>query len=949
MNKKTETKSLLINDKNVITAKQTLNKDLRKAILTSPPGTGLHRMVELISLSFTMPYALITLHNRQNFWFQTSFGLEQAQTANIQTVIKQLDMSSSNILLTEHQLNECLLEYQPLRFGILMPIIGFQGVPIGYIALFDNQQHSNFLERQLQLLVYFAGLVGEYVETIHQTVTQTATTNQQQEKFQNYNLPFTAAVLDSVEYGIVACDIKGKLELINQTARQLYGIQGSDPLDCNWRDSLKFFQSDGKTPLNEEDNPLQNALSGTWSESSEIIIESASGERRLIQTRGHTLHNKVGHKLGSLVSLHDKTIQAAAEQKYRKMYNLTPALMHSIDNNGYVLSVSDFWLKTMGFNRAEVVGHLLTEFMSESSRRKAISIHFPAIMRDGGCKNVYLKFLKHDGESMEVLLSAIADRDTQGNILKSALVMVDITENIRLEEAVNQSEREFKGAFDAGLHSMALVSITGQFLKVNQSLCDLFGYSQAELLQLNVKILVHPEDLDNNPDYLDQLLAGSINSYQTEKRFLAKHDPDNYIWGNLSLVLVRDSDGDPLHIVLQIVDLTRQKEEEARALQSQKLDAVGQLSGGLAHDFNNLLAVIIGNLELMERSPLLDEKLTRRLKAAMRAAQSGADLTGRLLAFSGKQLLHPKLINANEFLTKVYELAHRTLGKEIDLKVVTCDSLWLTLVDPSQLEAAVLNLSLNARDAMLNGGQLTITASNASLDKFYAAKNPDVAVGDYVKISVSDRGTGMNQATIKHVFEPFFSTKAIGKGGLGLTMVWNFVKQIRGHIKVYSELGVGTTVNLYLPRNQDTSLHEVFDPNTEYDDTDDNIVGGNETILVVDDDEEVKEVVVELLTELGYNIFQAGSGTEGLAVLAINPQIQMLLTDIVMPGGMNGIELAELALQLHPNLKVLHSSGFATDAIIRAEEMASVKHLLSKPYSKRTLARHVRLVLEAEN
>tara|TARA_R110001583_G_scaffold43015_1_gene136707 strand:- start:4182 stop:7058 length:2877 start_codon:yes stop_codon:yes gene_type:complete len=930
----------------------------RKAILQTPNGCGLHRIVNIIAHSFAMPYALISLHDEKGIWFNTSVGFDDKQLASVTGVIKIAALSNSLVIMTDPDderfiANPLNADQLLLKFAAMQPLIATGGKLLGYVALFDLQEHGDFTEAKKQLLNNFAAMVFEHIETATHVasasndIAQNTLLNTEREK-PNFlrSQQFTAAVLDSIEDGIVACDAEGTLTLFNKATRRFHGMPEQPLPPEQVANYYSLFQADGKTPLQREEIPLFRALNGERVKGFEMVIQPKGSAIRRVRTKAQILYDKHGAKLGAVASMHDITAQVAAEQKYRQIYNQTPALMHAVDQDGYIVNVSDFWLKTFGYKREEVIGHLLVEFMSEDCRQQALLVHLPGFLRSGKCRNIYHQFVKKDGELMEVLLSAIAERDGQGNIVKSLSVMVDITEKKRLEEAVHLSESQFKGACEAAPHGVALVSLEGLFIYVNPALCKLLDYSQDELLQTNFQALTHPEDMELNFDYINEILTEQIELHQKEKRYL--HKNGDYVWAQLGVSLVRDSEGMPLHFVKQIMDLTTHKEQEAQILQSQKLDAVGQLSGGLAHDFNNLLAVIMGNLELMERSPLLDDKLTRRLNSAMNAAQSGANLTQRLLAFSRKQLLEPQLLDANEFLNNIYELAHRTIGKNIDLKIVTAKEQWLTLVDPNQLEAAVLNLAINARDAMPNGGQLTIDVDNVQLDEEYTAQHDNLGAGDYVKVSVSDRGIGMSKALIKQVFEPFFSTKEVGKGnGLGLSMVQGFTKQSGGHIMVYSEEGEGTTINLYLPRAKNADGLQLFEHCVTESNKDTEVLGSGETILVVDDDNDIRAILVSLLSELGYGTLQASKGADAMDILETNPHIKLLLTDIVMPG-MNGVELAEWAIKRYPQIKVLHSSGFATDAVTRDEKMSTVKHLLNKPYRKAALAQKVRQVLEEQ-
>jgi signal transduction histidine kinase/ActR/RegA family two-component response regulator len=383
-------------------------------------------------------------------------------------------------------------------------------------------------------------------------------------------------------------------------------------------------------------------------------------------------------------------------------------------------------------------------------------------------------------------------------------------------------------------------------------------------------------------------------------------------------------------------------ELNVRLRQSQKMEAVGQLTGGVAHDFNNLLTVIIGNSELVADG-LRDRPALRNLaEMTVKAAERGAELTSRLLAFSRRQPLDPKPSDINRQIADMDPMLRRTLGEHIEIELVRGGGLWKAMVDPGQLENAILNLCLNARDAMPNGGRLTIETANAHLDAAYAASQSEVEPGQYVMIAVSDTGTGMDAATLERAFEPFFTTKDVGKGsGLGLSMVYGFVKQSRGHVRIYSESGQGTTVRLYLPRADGEA--QAGAPAAAPAEAD----RGSGRILLVEDDALVRENAAELLRSLGYDVVPAANGPEALAVLEKGEAFDLLLTDVVMPGGLNGRELAERAHALRPGLLVLYTSGYTENAIVHHGRLDRGVELLAKPYRRQDLAAKVRAVLAA--
>ena len=384
---------------------------------------------------------------------------------------------------------------------------------------------------------------------------------------------------------------------------------------------------------------------------------------------------------------------------------------------------------------------------------------------------------------------------------------------------------------------------------------------------------------------------------------------------------------------------------EAQVRQVQKMQAVGQLTGGIAHDFNNMLAIVIGSLDLAKRRLERDRaKAEACIDSALEGANRAAQLTARLLAFSRQQPLDPRVLDVNKLVGGMSELLRRTIGEHLRVETVLAGGLWRTFADPTQLENAIVNLCVNARDAMPGGGKLTIETTNAHLDDTYAAQHDEVAPGQYVMISVTDTGTGMPPEVIERAFDPFYTTKGVGRGtGLGLSQVHGFVKQSRGHVKIYSEPGVGTTIKIYLPRH--AGEEDVADSHTcpvgELPHARD-----GEIVLVVEDDERVRHLSVDALRELGYTVVQASDAAQAMTVLTLQPRVDLLFTDVVMPD-LDGRRLADRARAERPNLKVLYTTGYTRNAIVHNGMLDADVAFLAKPFTIEQLALKVRQVLDA--
>jgi PAS domain S-box-containing protein len=446
--------------------------------------------------------------------------------------------------------------------------------------------------------------------------------------------------------------------------------------------------------------------------------------------------------------------------------------------------------------------------------------------------------------------------------------------------------------------------------------------------------IAHPADQRRILDNLEAAISSGATYWEVRNRM--RHADGRWHYMVSHALLVRDEHGQVVRMVGGTSDITDRLAMEERQNQGQRLEAIGQLTGGVAHDFNNLLTVILGTAELLGEK--MDDDPDRRMLAGMivNAAQRGASLTRHLLAFARKQALEPCVIDVNQLLAELEPLLRRTLGEHVELELTRGAGLWPALVDPAQLESAVLNLCLNARDAMPAGGRLTLETANTHLDQNYADANVEVRPGQYVLLAVSDTGVGIPPEQLVRVFEPFFTTKDKGKGtGLGLSMVFGFVKQSGGHIKLYSEPGQGTTVRMYLPRATGQAQAGALPPREVAIPR-----GAGEVILVVEDEPAVLHHAIEQLTLLGYQPIAANGGEAALAFLRERDDIVLLFTDIVMPG-MNGRELADAARLLRPNLRVLYSSGYTENAVVHHGRLDPGVRLLAKPYRRADLARRV--------
>jgi len=500
-----------------------------------------------------------------------------------------------------------------------------------------------------------------------------------------------------------------------------------------------------------------------------------------------------------------------------------------------------------------------------------------------------------------------------------------------LSREVEERQRVFETSND-----LILVTDTyGNYVQVSPSSLAIVGYEPAEMIGRNAEEFIYPDDLQNTRNEMRAARRGQ-QKRNFECRYVHKE-------GHAVALNWTGSWSEPVRRHFFIGrDLTELQAAEAQMRQAQKMEAVGQLTGGVAHDFNNILTVITGTIGILADGVADRPELAGVARMIDEAADRGANLTRHLLAFARKQPLQPREIDVNALVLEAAKLLHPTLGEHVQITPLLSPDAWTSQVDPNQLTTCILNLALNARDAMPDGGMLALETGNAMLDEAYAGMHSEVVPGDYVMIAVSDTGSGIAAANLEKVFDPFFTTKEVGKGtGLGLSMVFGFVKQSGGHVKIYSELGHGTSVKIYLPRATGTGADAVAATAPAA------VEGGSETVLVVEDDALVRGYVITQVRSLGYATLEAGNAAEALALIDRHPGIDLLFTDVIMPGPMNGRQLAIEAGKRRPGLKTLYTSGYTENAIVHHGRLDSGVLLLAKPYRKAELARMIRQALAA--
>jgi PAS domain S-box-containing protein len=569
-----------------------------------------------------------------------------------------------------------------------------------------------------------------------------------------------------------------------------------------------------------------------------------------------------------------------------------------------------------------------------------------------------------DGETRWISVKSTIERDENGKAIRLIGAHTDVTEQVVAGIALRQSEERFRKLADqlAELNAtlaqrveektrerdriwnvsqdlLVVADRNGVWRTVNPAWTKTLGWSEAELLNRTSEWLDHPDDGGQTRKEINKLIQGDL-TVKFEGRF--RHKDGSYRW--LSWTGVPDRD----HIYAVARDVTaekaaaeRLKAAEEALLQSQKMEAVGQLTGGIAHDFNNLLTGIVGSLDLLQTrlNQGRTDNVARYINAAMTSANRAAALTHRLLAFARRQPLIPESVDVNQLVVSLEDLLRRTIGESIDLEIAAPDDLWCTLCDPNQLESALLNLAINARDAMPDGGKLIISTANAHLGSV-TADTPALSPGDYICIAVSDTGVGMSAEVAARAFDPFFTTKPIGQGtGLGLSMIYGFARQSNGHVTIDSKLGRGTSVRLYLPRYDGGAAAQQVSAVRAA-----GQASAGETVLVVEDEAVVRGVILEMLGEQGYRTLEAIDGPSGLRILRTRQRIDLLVTDVGLPG-INGRQLADQARETRPGLKILFITGYAESVAMSGGFLEEGMEMITKPFELDNLSRRIRAMV----
>jgi len=755
-------------------------------------------------------------------------------------------------------------------------------------------------------------------------------------------------LLEAAPDGMVVVDQSGSIVLLNAQAEKQFGYRRDELLGQKVTNIIpKGF---AERLIADGTRTAAEALAQQIGTGIELNALRKDGSEFPIEIMLSPLENAEGILVTA--AIRNITVRKDAERhlaqmeaRYRGLMEAAPDGMVVVNKDGEIVLLNAQAEKQFGYRRDELLGQKVTNIIPKGFAERLIAdgtrTAAEALAQQIGT-GIELNALRKDGSEfpIEIMLSPL--ENAEGILVTAAIRNITVRKDA--ERHLAQMESRYRGLMEAAPDGMVVVNQNGEIVLLNVQAEKQFGYCRDELLGQKVTNII-PEG------FAERLIADALRT--TAEALAQQIGTGIELHGRR-----RDGTPFPIEIMLSplesiegilvtaaIRDISERKQLEQQLHQSQKMEAIGQLTGGIAHDFNNLLGVIIGNLDLLDRLVASNEAAVRRVQTAQKAAMRGADITRRLLMFSSSEELKPSVVLLGDSIQNMIELAGRAIGAEIKITTHVDESVPPLFVDPAGLESALLNLVVNARDAMPKGGSITIASEVQHLgDSHPAVQSGDLKAGHYVHVSVSDTGQGMSRETLERAFEPFFTTKPRNKAtGLGLAMVYGFAKQSGGVVRAYSELGQGTTVSLYLPLAVDLPL--TVPAGTP------KLLNGklSSTVLVVDDEADLLEVALTYLADMGLTAYKAIDGASALEVLAQHIEIDLLMTDIVMPGGMNGAELAQKALALRPNLKIIYSSGFPAEALAEKSMPLASGPLLHKPYQRAEFEAIIHRIMEGNH
>ena len=769
---------------------------------------------------------------------------------------------------------------------------------------------------------------------------------------------YVRLLLNSSAEAFYAVDRDGVTTLCNAAFCKLIGFGGADEaIGRKLHDVIHHSHADGRH-YDVADCPVYRCASeGTPAHVTDELFYRLDGTPVPVEYWVKPILFEGEHRgaICTFIDITDRLVARAkliaSEAEFRTFAQAMPNQVWASQPDGLLDWFNERTYAYGGFGAGELDGHGWAGMVHADDMPLALE-RWNAALASGESYEVEFRLRRADGEYRWHLARAVPIRAGDGALVRWIGTNTDIQDqktasaaladlNGTLERRVAEQAAERDRLWQTSQDLIAVVEFDGTIRAANPAWLSVLGWQDDEVIGRNHLEFVVADDRADSDAALDRATKGPLAPYETR----CQHKDGSVRWISWT------ASADEGLVYASGRDITAEREAAAELAQaqealrqSQKMEAVGQLTGGIAHDFNNMLTVVMGSLEMLgRRLPEDDARSQRYVDAATEAGRRAALLTQRLLAFSRQQALQPEAIDANKLVAGMSDLLRHSLGANVQLETVLAGGLWRTHADPNQLENIILNLAVNARDAMPDGGHLTIETQNAHLDERYVAANLGVTAGHYVLIAVTDTGSGMPPEVVEKAFEPFFTTKAVGKGtGLGLSQVYGFVKQSGGHVKIYTEDSLGTTIKIYLPRLRGA------DSTDQAEEQGGGLIRGDEreVILVVEDEPGVRQFSVDAIGELGYRVLEADGGASALKLLQQHPEIMLMFTDVVMPE-MSGAKLAEAAKALRPALKILFTTGYTRNAVVHNGRLDEGVELIGKPYSLEALAAKIRAVLEA--
>ncbi|MFH0825893.1 MAG: PAS domain S-box protein [Pseudomonadota bacterium] len=804
-------------------------------------------------------------------------------------------------------------------------IRGFMGIVLPAATAVDEEERSLFRE-----------VAGDIAYALHNM--QVSKERQSMTAALRKNEERLRLALDAAKAGTWEWDLRTNENFWSEETWALFGLEphSSKPSYETWRQTIR------PDDWAEAEGTVQEAFSKGRELNAEWRTNDDSGGQRWLMSRGRPIRDKTGQVvryIGIVMDITDrkKAEQALnqSEQRYRAVFNTASVGIDMVDGQGKFTEVNNALCRFLGYSAEELTRLNIRDVTHPDDLTQSLELLESVVAGKHSAYRLEKRYVRKDGETVwgDTAVSAILD--AAGAYRATVGVIADITDRKKSEQA----QQRLAAAVEQAAETVVITDAEGTIRYVNPAFEKTTGYSKDEAIGNNPRILKSGRHDD---EFYKRMWKTLADGKTWMGRLVNKKKDGTFFEEDVSISPIRDDTGKTVNFVAVKRDVTKEVLLQEQLFQAQKMEAIGTLAGGVAHDFNNILQVALGYSELMLGEERLPQIYKADIKKINESARRGADLVKRLLTFSRKTEINPQPLNLNQRINEVRRMIERTIPKMIEIKLLLAEDPARVNADPTQIDQILMNLAVNARDAMAGGGELTFETANVILDERYARTNIEASPGRYVLLSVRDTGSGMDKDTLQHIFEPFYTTKGVGEGtGLGLAMVHGIVKQHGGHIKCYSEPGRGTAFNIYFPAL-------VSDEEAEQTKVTALPRGGSETILLVDDEELIRDLGSRILTKAGYKVITASNGKEALDVFeGRGSEIDMVVLDLIMPE-MGGKQCLEALLALAPSLKVVIASGLSADGPTKDALSAGAKGFVNKPYDIRQVLEVVREVLDQE-